>query len=360
MCNQFTFHHKFRIDTGMSKFEQQTEILTRSTWQHRVLHNTCTKHGRNIKITVLGRRQPCSEERIEVPTNKIERNYPLRHAPSLLYPEGYHDGNWRNHFRESICVTSTSFKDVLLKIIGWKNWIQKLLEVVKTPNKSNQNPHPIIKHGETCEWATTWFAYKGNRKRCLVWRCESTNSRTVRPVKSCVPVSVERLYKDKDADKNVDADQTSTGRPVSGQPTGLFTQREEIEIDFRVSGLPHAVVKQTENFRVRELVKQIENHPHRQALQAVQQNNITTPFRDDSKAMIREMGNVELFELCETIPKVQRSQCLFIGIKGMICCTCGQLLVESESSQNFNKWRLDALSVPLRNQEGASSWCSAR
>ena len=36
--------------------------------------------------------------------------------------------------------------------------------------------------------------------------------------------------------KNVDADQISTGRPVkSGQSIGLFTQREEIDIDFRVS-----------------------------------------------------------------------------------------------------------------------------
>ena len=97
---------------------------------------------------------------------------------------------------------------------------------------------------------------------------ESTNSRTGRPVKSCVPVSVERVDKDKDADENVDAEQTSTVRLVSGQPTGLFTQLEEIDIDFRVSGLPHAVVKQAENFRVRELVKKIESHPHRQALQA--------------------------------------------------------------------------------------------
>ena len=30
----------------------------------------------------------------------------------------------------------------------------------------------------------------------------------------------------------------------------------------------------------------------------------------------------------------------------MIYCTCGHLLVESESSQNFSKWRLDALSIP--------------
>ena len=89
----------------------------------------------------------------------------------------------------------------------------------------------------------------------------------------------------------------------SGQSISLFKQREEIYIDFRVSGLPHAVVKQAENFRVRELVKKIESHPHQEALQAdLQQNNVYNPFSDDSKAMIREMGNVELFELCEEIP----------------------------------------------------------
>ena len=65
---------------------------------------------------------------------------------------------------------------------------------------------------------------------------------------SCVPVSVERADKDKDADENVDADQTRTGRPVSEQPTGSFTQLEETDIDFRVFGLPHAVVKQAEKF----------------------------------------------------------------------------------------------------------------
>ena len=30
----------------------------------------------------------------------------------------------------------------------------------------------------------------------------------------------------------------------------------------------------------------------------------------------------------------------------MIYCTCGQLLKESESSQNFSQWPLDALSIP--------------
>ena len=27
---------------------------------------------------------------------------PLQYTPSLLYPEGYQDGNWRNHIRKSI------------------------------------------------------------------------------------------------------------------------------------------------------------------------------------------------------------------------------------------------------------------
>ena len=35
----------------------------------------------------------------------------------------------------------------------------------------------------------------------------------------------------------------------------------EVNIDLRIPGLPHSVVKQHENSRVRELVKKIENHP---------------------------------------------------------------------------------------------------
>ena len=86
---------------------------------------------------------------------------------------------------------------------------------------------------------------------------------------SGVPVSAERLDQDKNADENVDADHVRTGRPVrSGQSIDLFTQHEKIDIDFRVSGLPHAAVEQADNFRDRELVKKIDNHPHRRALQA--------------------------------------------------------------------------------------------
>ena len=100
---------------------------------------------------------------------------------------------------------------------------------------------------------------------------------------------------------------------------------EKLPIDFRVPGLSHAVVKEAEHLRVQELVKRIENHPHREALQAdLQQNNVYNPFSKKSKDMIRELGNVELFELCETFSKVQCSHCLIYWNQRIVYCSCGQ------------------------------------
>ena len=51
----------------------------------------------------------------------------------------------------------------------------------------------------------------------------------------------------------IEEDQTRTVRPV---------KEEKLDIDCRVPGLPHAVVKEAEHFRVQELVKKIESHRH--------------------------------------------------------------------------------------------------
>ena len=44
-----------------------------------------SKHG------VLGRYQTCSKERIEVPSDAIERHHPVQYTPRLLYPESCSD-----------------------------------------------------------------------------------------------------------------------------------------------------------------------------------------------------------------------------------------------------------------------------
>ena len=75
-------------------------------------------------------------------------------------------------------------------------------------------------------------------------------------------------------------------------------------------------------------------------------DNVFNPFSKIPKAMIRELGKVELFELCETFPEVQCCHCLLYWNQGILYCTCGQCLIDSESRRKFDKLRLDALSIP--------------
>ena len=116
------------------------------------------------------------------------------------------------------------------------------------------------------------------------------------------------------------ANHDRTGRPVvCSQSVGSSSTFNEVDIDFRISGLPHSVVKQAENSRFREIVKKIENHPHRQDLQAdLQQNNAYNPFSEKSRKMIKDMGNAELFDLCETKSKTQCKECLLYWNQGIV------------------------------------------
>ena len=121
----------------------------------------------------------------------------------------------------------------------------------------------------------------------------------------------------------------------------------EVDIDFRIPGLPHCVVKQADNYRVRELVKKIENQPHRQSLKLdLQQNKAYNPFSTTTKEMIQDMGNVELFELFETDPKTQCKECLSYWSEGIVYCTCGHLLKESAANRGVIQYTLDLLSIP--------------
>ena len=120
----------------------------------------------------------------------------------------------------------------------------------------------------------------------------------------------------------------------------------EVDIDFRILGLPHSVVKQAGNSRVRELVKKIENHPHRQDLQAdLQQKNAYNPFSEEPKKMIKDMDNAELFELFETDPETQCKECLLYWSQGIVYCICAHLLKESEASRGAIQCTLDLLSI---------------
>ena len=122
----------------------------------------------------------------------------------------------------------------------------------------------------------------------------------------------------------------------------------EDDMDFRIPALPHSVVKHAQSTSVRELIQKIENHPDRHALQQdLRQNQSYNPFSPESKEMIQDVGNIELFELLETDPKTQCKACLSYWNIGIVYCTCGHFLQkETAVNRKFVKYTMDLLSVP--------------
>ena len=128
------------------------------------------------------------------------------------------------------------------------------------------------------------------------------------------------------------------------------TLRERIEgdIDFKIPGLPHSIVKQMQSANVRELIQKIENHPNRHALQRdLQQSQSFNPFSQESKQMIHEVGNFELCELFDLEPKTQYKVCLSYWDIGIVYCTCGHFLRKgTEENKKFVQYTMDLLSIP--------------
>ena len=120
-----------------------------------------------------------------------------------------------------------------------------------------------------------------------------------------------------------------TGRPVVDHDN-LSHEKimvNEADMDFRIPGLPHSVVKNAQSTSVRELIQKIENHPDRRALQQdLRQNQAYNPFSPESEKMIQDVGNIELCELLETEPKTQCTACLSYWNIGIVSCTCGHFL----------------------------------
>ena len=96
----------------------------------------------------------------------------------------------------------------------------------------------------------------------------------------------------------------------------LVHHKEEHEIDFRVPGLSHGIVKEAEHLQVQEIVKKIETHPHREALQAdLQQNNISNPSSKNSKEMIRGLVKWSYSSCSKLYPKCNAKNAFFIKVK---------------------------------------------
>ena len=122
----------------------------------------------------------------------------------------------------------------------------------------------------------------------------SSRERTVRPVVKDDTKTVQ------DGRKNVPFSTVSSEkmwRPVVDHDnlSDEQTMLNEVNMDFRIPGLPHSVVKHVQRTSVGELIQKIESHPDRHALQQdLRHNKAYNPFSAESKRMIQDVGNVEL------------------------------------------------------------------
>ena len=72
----------------------------------------------------------------------------------------------------------------------------------------------------------------------------------------------------------------------------------EADMDFRIPGLPHSVVKHAQSTSVLQLIQKIENHPDRHALQQdLRQNETYNPFSPESKKMIQDVGEYRIMRI---------------------------------------------------------------
>ena len=187
---------------------------------------SCTVHAYSVEETskhgVLGRHQTCSKERTKVLSNAIERHHPLQYTPRLLYPASCLDGKWSKSYTKKFM----NHLDRLRRFSLSNDWMKELDSEVARQAEDNQptqpNPNPIYRTERPVVTEQTSRSSAQEIDARFSLDCKNTI------------LFVERLEKDKDTDKDVDADRDRTGRPVvSGQPTGLFTQLEEVDIDFR-------------------------------------------------------------------------------------------------------------------------------
>ena len=94
-----------------------------------------------------------------------------------------------------------------LKTIGWQNWVQKLLEVEKTPNKPSQRPKiQLLEQGDLFLSEQQSGSSVQEIENALTWLLKHTTGKQGDLFSSCVPVSIKRSDQDKDADENVDAE----------------------------------------------------------------------------------------------------------------------------------------------------------
>ena len=132
--------------------DKTIRILIRSTWMQRVMHITCIKHGRDIKTQCIGStsflllRKDWSSIR-----HDRTLSFFLKHSQLIVFRKLLGWSLEKSYTRKYMRHFDLHQRSPL-KIIGWKKWVQKLLndqrdklgKNFKVPNRTDQFQTQIV------------------------------------------------------------------------------------------------------------------------------------------------------------------------------------------------------------------------
>ena len=119
-------------------------------------------------------------------------------------------------------------------------------------------------------------------------------------------------------------------RTSRDQPSESKSSRESWNntVDYRILGILLSTVEQQDTNRkdkVKKLIGQFESHPYKESvLQDLSQTQKINKFSEESKDLIADTNNTEIFEICETSSKQQCTDCNSYWEIGIVHCTCGR------------------------------------
>ena len=111
------------------------------TWPNHVLHRTSRRSGKDTRTRCIGsiysllNEKDWSSIKQDVMQSSFTIHSQLIVSRKLLW------WNLEKSYTRKYMRHIDLLQRFLLKIIGWKNWIQKLLEAAETPNESNPKPN---------------------------------------------------------------------------------------------------------------------------------------------------------------------------------------------------------------------------
>ena len=141
----------------------------------------------------------------------------------------------------------------------------------------------------------------------------------------------------------------------------LYRETCRGNIDYRIPGVPHSTVQQEDTNRketVKRLIQQFENHPNRDLmLQDFNKTEKINPFSEESKGLITDMCNTEIFELCETSSKKRCPDCALYWEVGIVLHVWKMPAAYRKGIDRWTKNIRCAVNSWLCHQRESFPWC---